>query len=272
MADDRGKKPGAPFVGDGDDEWESDLAAWDAAIPIATRAPAVPPPAVRPPAPDVTGGIPEEENPFFETPTTVVSPGQLLDLDDLPDVVPAGAFDDGGASASGSYAALITTDSSAPGLFDRDPLPEHPPVLPREMLPEMDPAAWSADLGGLIALGAGPVAAPEAGYWETLGQILEEERLEARAESHARGNERDRSVALGLAAARVAEALGRSEAALEILNSILFTDGGQVVAHRARLVLSERTGADGSDLAGESLARLALMPHGDQAYYRSLRV
>ncbi|MBC8133593.1 MAG: hypothetical protein H7X95_11480, partial [Deltaproteobacteria bacterium] len=80
--------PPQPFAV-GEDEWEFELAAWDAAIPIVTRAPVVLTPkqssASRPPSTgegvdDTRGPVPDDENPFHETPTTVVSPAQLLDL------------------------------------------------------------------------------------------------------------------------------------------------------------------------------------------------
>ncbi len=253
-----------PFVVAGDDDWESDLAAWDAAIPLVTRGGIAAAPASPSVAGTLEGVVPDDENAFFETPTTVVSATDMLDLDDLPEVIPAGDFDEGEAPASGSYAALVTTDNSAPSIFESDPPDELPPVFPSETLREMAAAPWGQDIGQLIALGdLGRPAAPERAYLETLARVIAEERPLAR--------DKERTVALALAAARVADLLGDTKEATGHVEAALAADGSSPAVHRARLVQAERTGRIDDDAAAESLARLALMVHPDQAYYRSLQ-
>ncbi|MEP6652847.1 MAG: hypothetical protein ABJA82_05785, partial [Myxococcales bacterium] len=267
-----------PFAA-ADDEWESELAVWDASIPVVGPLPAGPLPtgplpASAAPLPGsgrdqrdeaaAAGIVPQTENPFVETPITVVSPpGQALDLDDLPDIFSAGTFDDGLAPASGSYAALVATDHSSPGIFDREPAPEPLPSFPTETLREMSARPWSDDLGNVIALGeGGAVTAPPRAHWESLAQVIEEERSLERAS--------ERAAALCLAATRVADVLGHSTEAHRHLDALLAIDGSSPAAHRARLGLAERAGRIDGDEARESLARLALTPHADQPYYRSL--
>ncbi len=254
----------SPFAAE-DDEWESELAAWDAAVPIVTRGPSVPPESSRPAASRERspGAIPESDNPFFETPTTVVPQGRVLELEDLPEVISAGTFDDGLAPASGSYAALVATDQSAPGIFDRDPPPEEPPSFPTERLPEMAAAPWGENVQDLIALGDGgrPIA-PTRVYWETLERILLGERsgeLDTR-----------RLSALCLGAARAAVRLDRPQEAVAHVEAALAVDGLSPAAHRALLLLAEQAGRMDDEAAARSLARMALTPHADQPYYRAL--
>jgi tetratricopeptide (TPR) repeat protein len=211
-----------------------------------------------------TGALPESDNPFFETPITVVSSGEVLNLEDLPDVISAGTFDGGLAPTSGSYAALVATDQSAPGIFDRDPPPEEPPLFStEETLREMGAEPWTQNIDGLIALGsAGKSVAPTRAYWETLERILLGER----------SGERDlrRLFALSLAVARVAARLDRPKEAVGYVEAALAVDGSSPAAHRALLLLAEQTGRMDDEGAAESLARLALTSHADQPYYRAL--
>jgi tetratricopeptide (TPR) repeat protein len=262
------ESPVTPFAAT-DDDWDADLAAWDAAIPIVSRAPVVPPASVasasksRP----SEGAIPDQENPFAETPTTAISRGHAPNLEDLPDIISAGTFDGGLAPASGSYAALVATDQSAPGIFDREPPPDEPATFPTGTLPEFAAAPWTGDIRALISLGdAGKTAAPTPAYFETLERILGDERAWDRATA---GDTR-RNAALCLGAARVADLLGHTKEALAHVGAALASDGSSPAARRALLVLAERAGHLDDEGATESLARLALSAHPDQPYYRAL--
>src|SRR4051794_2070531 len=76
-----------PFAGE-EGAWQDDLAAWDASLPI--EAPPAPAAQAIQPTPNgpAPGAAPEEENPFADTPTTVVSAIPVgLDVEDLSDAV-----------------------------------------------------------------------------------------------------------------------------------------------------------------------------------------
>jgi tetratricopeptide (TPR) repeat protein len=252
------------FASDDELAWEFELAAWDAAVPIVARAPQAqgrtPSPATR-----TTADAPTDELGPFEVTPTVVKPLQLLDLDDLPEMLPATSADDAIAPASGPYPAFIAIDGSAPSIFESDPVAEEPPQFPTDTLREMSADPWSQDLGQLVALGfSGRPAAPPPAYWETFGQVVAAELGTER--------DRDRVIALDLAAARVAELQGQPKAAWAYVDAALSRDGSSPAAHRARLGLLERRGQIVDDeAAAESITRLALTLHPDQAYYRSLQ-
>src|SRR5437763_4377622 len=65
------KAPVLPFTGEDENEWESELADWDAHLPITEVAPVSG--AAPLPQPEPLGSLPEEENPFADTPITVTS-------------------------------------------------------------------------------------------------------------------------------------------------------------------------------------------------------
>ncbi|HEY8925003.1 MAG TPA: hypothetical protein VIU64_11535, partial [Polyangia bacterium] len=106
-----------PFVDDS--EWETELEAWDLALPIGAEI--------------GDDAVPEVEDPFLHTPVTLVAkedtkgtPSSLVE-----DAIPL-AFDDGNAPSSGSYVALITSESDAPaearpGREPGSPAPAEPP-------------------------------------------------------------------------------------------------------------------------------------------------
>ena len=198
---------------------------------------------------------------------------------------------DGGAD--GSYAALLTDETpvAPPTIFDVDPAPEEPAAFPELSLLEMTAAFWQADTGGArAALGAGAPAAedadeaayaalgtwrPDRAHWQSLGEVVATER--------ATETDPERRVDLALAAARLAELAGDERQARAHIEAALEMDvpdstasaarPGWPAVHRARLLLAERAGtllAEESPGA-ESLARLALLPHPDQAAYRELQ-
>ena len=77
MADrEKPKGPVLPFTGEDENEWETELADWDAHLPITEVAPVSG--AAPLPQPEPLGSLPEEENPFADTPITVTS-GPPLD-------------------------------------------------------------------------------------------------------------------------------------------------------------------------------------------------
>ena len=265
---------------DGDD-WESDLAAWDAALPI-LEAPISRRERIS------EGAVPSEENPFTETPITVISAAHPLlteadvwsetetssALVDPFSADPDAAFDGGGlAPASGSYALLVTNATDASSLFDRDPPVEEVPSFPSETLVEMTEGAWRDGLNSLVRVdvtgASGLLHAPDRGHWEVFSQLIRDER--------ARAQEPEPIFDLCLAAARVAEALGQVDDSAAFIDEALSMPGLSSLsglapaAHRARLCLAEKTGRF-DDEALESLHRLALFPHPDQTTYRGLWV
>jgi len=318
--DDKTRLPGAPpieppvvepFAADGADDWENELDAWDRALPIVAPA-------------GNTGPIGAAENPFQETPTTVVSEN---DPDDAgpPSGVVTGPFSDALTPSSGSYAALVTTDDEraapaferAPGtgagrgepsaysqmaipsgtfddgasqsgsyaalvadvpvarlttIFDTPPPDESAVTYPSETLPEMGAALWEGEASATLTIGpAAAGTAPDVETWRELGQMVEDELAKA--------DTTERRAELALAAARLAEILGDPSGARGYVERALANDrlmgvapAGWTAAHRARLCLAERSGTINDDAgAAESLARLALLPHPDQAAYRALQ-
>src|SRR3954470_6711868 len=150
-------------------EWETDLDAWDRALPIAATD-------------DTTEPLVLEANPFQETPLTdndveaeLVGPpsgvsgrfeseltptsGSYAALvtevhPGLNMAIPTGTFDDA-ASQSGSYAAIVADVpvSRVTTIFDLPP-PEEPPVsYPSETLPEMGAALWEGEASATLTIG-----------------------------------------------------------------------------------------------------------------------
>jgi tetratricopeptide (TPR) repeat protein len=126
-----------------------------------------------------------------------------------------------------------------------------------------------------VGLGAGSDAdparrslAPDSTAWTGLARLLEDER--ARAQPPARAFD------LHLALARVLERLGEVAEAEAHVEAALDAPGmgsasaGATAAHRARLCLAERAGHADEPRAQESLQRLALAAHPDQPAYRAL--
>ena len=277
-----------PFASDVDD-WETDLDAWDRALPLGTPG-------------ALTGPLGLGEDPFAEAPGTDI--GSVIDLSGPPSgivsapfeqdstsisgsyaalvtevnpaqqmAIPTG-FDDGAASQSGSYAAIVADVPVArvSTIFDLPP-PEDPPVsYPSETLPEMGAALWEGEASATLTIGPAVAAAPpDVETWRELGQLIEDELAKA--------DTPERRAELALAAARVAETLGDSSGARGYVERALANDrlmgvagAGWTAAHRARLCLAERSGTIHDDAgATESLARLALLPHPDQGAYRALQ-
>jgi len=198
----------------------------------------------------------------------------------------------------GSYAALLTTDAAvsasgpAPTVFDVEPAPEEPASFPELSLLEMTAAFWQADTGGArAALGAGAAEnddeaayaalgtwRPDRAHWQSLGEVVAAEQAMEQG-----AIDPERRVDLALSAARLAELAGDDRQAGAHVEAALALDvpdstasaarPGWPAVHRARLLLAERAGtllAEESPGA-ESLARLALLPHPDQAAYRELQ-
>jgi len=281
-----------PFTADVGD-WETDLDAWDRALPIAAPS-------------DDTEPIDIDSDPFHATPGTL-SQDSVIDLSGPPsgivttpfeadltstsgsyaalvtDIRPAPpalqmaiptGFDDGAASQSGSYAAIVADVPVArvTTIFDLPPPEEEPVSYPSETLPEMGAALWEGEVSASLTIGpAVATTAPDVETWRELGQLIEDELAKA--------DTPERRADLALAAARLAETLGDPSGARGYVERALANDrlmgvaaGGWTAAHRARLCLAERSGTIHEDAgATESLARLALLPHPDQAAYRALQ-
>lgn len=270
-------------------DWETDLDAWDRALPIAGTG-------------DTTEPIELEQNPFQANPITetdaaadLVGPpsgvvsgpfeseltpssGSYAALvtevhPSLNMAIPTGTFDEG-ASQSGSYAALVADVpvSRVTTIFDVSPPEESPVSYPRQTLPEMGAALWEGEASATLTIGPALAAtAPDVETWRELGLTVEDELAKA--------DTPERRADLALAAARLAEVLGDPSGARGYVERALANDrlmgvaaGGWTAAHRARLCLAERSGTIQDDPAAiESLARLALLPHPDQAAYRALQ-
>jgi len=277
-----------PFAAD-DHEWETDLDNWDRALPIAGTSDTTEPHALDPAAFHQT---PATENDFEElvgppsgvasarfdsdlTPTSGSYAALVTEVHpSLNMAIPTGTFDDA-SSQSGSYAAIVADVpvSRVSTIFDVPPPEEAPVSYPRETLPEMGAALWEGEASATLTIGDEPAAAaPDVETWRELGRTIEEEL--------ARADTPERRAELALAAARLAELLGDPSGARGYVERALANDrlmgvaaGGWTAAHRARLCLAERSGTIPDDAgATESLARLALLPHPDQAAYRALQV
>jgi len=277
-----------PFAADVH-EWETDLDAWDRALPIAGTSDTTEPIALEPePFHDTPRTENDEEAELLGPPSGVVSGRFESELTptsgsyaalvtevhpSLNMAIPTGTFDEG-ASQSGSYAAIVADVpvSRVTTIFDLPP-PEEPPVsYPSETLPEMGAALWEGEASVTLTIGEAVAAsAPDVETWRALGQTIEDELAKA--------DTPERRADLALAAARLAELLGDPSGARGYVERALANDrlmgvaaGGWTAAHRARLCLAERSGTIHDDAGAiESLARLALLPHPDQAAYRALQ-
>ena len=305
-----------PLASDTDD-WESELEAWDRALPIALV-----PGKTEPIDAPVSGnaatlfqssttvegqhgplsGVPT--GPFDEgdTPTsgayaTLVTsvdesgpaasvaprpggraPAPLLDSQLAAHLaIPTGAFVEGASATFDSYAALVT-ESSAPRpltIFDVDPPEEEEVRFPDLALPEMSTALELDDAVAPVKLGPNLApASPGAPAWSALAGLLADELAYEEAPA--------RKVDLALAVARALDSAGDLPGARAAVETALGNHrpdsgpgtghDGWIAIHRARLALAERaSGICDDERAAESLARLALLPHPDQAAYRAVQ-
>ena|GEM_PF-2382078 len=211
------------------------------------------------------GGIEAVEEPAEDREEE--EPGMLF-------AIPSGSFDDDLSPASGSYVALTTAEDAPSGLFDTEPGLEEAAPFPTDALPEMEEAWWQNPPAGTLSVGAAAMVPPSRDTWAHLKDVL--------ADEWSREAVRDHKVDLALGAARLAELLGDLKQARAQLDaaqahdlpdsSVGATRPGWTAVHRARLCLAERAGTIETDAdATESLFRLALLPHPDQAAYRGLR-
>jgi tetratricopeptide (TPR) repeat protein len=188
----------------------------------------------------------------------------------------------------GPEAELVAADASAEALFVAGPASDtasdeaRAPFgwQPSPGLVEMTEAAWrdgvhrwlepppAADTAAAWRGPAARVAAPDQAAWTALARLLADERACAAPGA--------RVFDLRLAAARVAERLGDvAGAEAEVVAALdapgVTSSSAQAsAAHRALLCLAERHGRAGDLQAQESLQRLALAAHPDQAVYRVL--
>ena len=111
------KAPALPFVGEDENEWESELANWDAHLPIqdAPRRPRRDAPA--PAAAEPEGAIPIDENAFADTPTTLVSGKTIDEAGDFE--AAADEFSERSTPHSDVYAAIISSVGTGETLFQR---------------------------------------------------------------------------------------------------------------------------------------------------------
>ncbi|HEX3698224.1 MAG TPA: hypothetical protein VH374_22825 [Polyangia bacterium] len=235
------KAPPAPFPVD-DREWESALAEWDARLPIATE-----------------GATPGEENPFIETPTTMVaSEAQLAEAaaEDFAQGPPSGIYE--------SIVASVGSIEAPPSLFADEPPPEDPVSLVVEPLPEMGEEPWRGDLRQVVAVPETlpPTEAASPAYWKTFGrQLIDELSVADTAAQQAD---------LTVAAARAAERSGDGDDALGLYDDALILQPGHAAARRARFRLLEARGdRDGAFVA---LGRLVDAVSGDErTFYRTVQ-
>jgi tetratricopeptide (TPR) repeat protein len=231
-----------PFALD-EDEWESELAAWDAHLPalLGTE------------RPDASA-TPRDENPFRETPTTVVSDvSALINEEEARQREFGGADRD--APASGVYASMVALDQDFDSPFRENPPPDPDPSLTADPLPEMAADAWRGDLRRLIAVkDVQAPPGPDAAYWARWSRLLTDELSIAGTAS--------RRVDLTLAAARVAELGGDVPEALRLYDDALTLQPEEASALRARVRILESQGR--WDGAIEALRRLVAATRGEE--------
>src|SRR5258708_5437668 len=236
-------KTPTPFALD-DHEWESELDAWDAQLPINTE-----------------GATPGEENTFIETPTTVVaSEAQLAEAE-------AAALDFAQGPPSGVYESIVASiDSpdSPESLFASEPPAELPVSLVVEPLPEMGDEAWRGDLRALCEVPEtleSPVVPPPS-YWKGFGRQLIDQLSTADTPAH--------QADLTVAAARAAERAGDPEDALRLYDDALVLQAGNAAARRGRFRLLEARGDREGAFA--ALGRLVDAVDGDErVFYRAVQ-
>ena len=326
------KAPVLPFTGEDENEWESELADWDAHLPITEVAPVSG--AAPLPQPEPLGSLPDEENPFADTPTTVTSGSPLaaeappdnsgsIPLDDaavlesltdelplppapgappvdevaleaatdelpLPPAPEPPALDDAAAfeasadefsqrltPLSDAYAAIISTstpeETSVPEetrppaqtLFRRAPASETPAPLFADPLIEMSADPWREKLQLMIRVP--PRATPAAPSDDERRALLSLLAAEMEVADTA-----TQQAALTLAAARLTDALGDTDAAVTLCDDALTLQPGSAPALRARLRLAERQGD--AAVALETVGLLAAALDGEErAGYRALQ-
>ncbi|HEY2903845.1 MAG TPA: hypothetical protein VGL59_24885 [Polyangia bacterium] len=235
------KAPPAPFPVD-DGEWESELAEWDARLPISTE-----------------GATPGEENPFSETPTTVVASEALLaeaGLEDFAQGPPSGIYE--------SIVASVASVEAPASLFAAEPPPEEPVSLVVEPLPEMGEDPWRGDLRQVVTVPETlpPTEASSPAYWKTFGrQLIDELSVADTAAQQAD---------LTVAAARAAERAGDGDDALGLYDDALILQPNHAAARRARFRLLEARGD--RDGAFAALGRLVDAVSGDErTFYRTVQ-
>jgi tetratricopeptide (TPR) repeat protein len=221
-----------PFALD-EDEWESELAAWDAHLPALLGT-------------DRTDGsaVAGEEDLFRQAPTTVVS-----------DVSALLSEREASQTAEGEYASMVALDQDADSLFREPPPPEPEPSLVPEPLPEMAADAWRGDLRRLVDARDVPAPpAPDSAYWLRWGRLLTDELSIADTTGH--------QVDLTLGAARVAEHGGDGGEALRLYDDALTLQPQEAAALRGRARILESQGR--WDGAIEALGKLAAATGGEE--------
>ena len=256
------KAPVLPFTGENENEWETELADWDAHLPI-EEAPVAPgdPPAPLP-QPEPLGALPEEENPFADTPTTVTSGPPPLD-DAAVFEAAAEEFSSRQTPYSEVYAAISSSSTPEETLFQREPPAETPAPLFADPLIEMSAEPWREKLELMIRLPRRTVpASPSDDERRGLLSLLAAEMEVADTATQ--------QAALTLAAARLTDALGDTDAAIALCDDALTLQPGSAPALRARLRLAERQGDPA--VALETVGLLAAAVDGDErAGYRALQ-
>ncbi len=253
------KAPVLPFTGEDENEWETELADWDAHLPIEDAPPTPGDPPL--PEPDPLGALPDEENPFADTPTTVTS-GPPLD-DAAVFEASAAEFSERETPHSDAYAAIISSSTPEGTLFRRDPPSETPAPLFADPLIEMSADPWREKLQLMIRLP--PRAAPAEPSDDERRGLLSLLAAEMEVADTA-----TQQAALTLAAARLSDALGDTDAAVALCDDALTLQPGSAPALRARLRLAERQGD--AAVALETVGLLAGAVDGDErAGYRALQ-
>ena len=287
------KAPVLPFTEETENEWESELADWDAHLPIQDAPAATADPPLL--EPNSLGALPDEENPFADTPTTVTSGPPVLDdaaafeapvvddaaaleaavLDaaaalDAPVLDDAAAFEAAAQEFSerqtphsDAYAAIIATSAPGDTVFQRESPVETPVPLFADPLVEMAADPWREKLGLMIRVPPrGRPAAPSDDERRASLSLLAAEMEVADTATQ--------QAALTLAAARLSDALGDTDAAVTLCDDALTLQPGSAAALRARLRLAERQGDAARAL--ETVGLLAAAVDGDEgASYRALQ-
>ncbi|HET6147344.1 MAG TPA: tetratricopeptide repeat protein [Polyangia bacterium] len=248
------KAPVLPFAGENENEWETELADWDAHLPIQDAG------AVPATAPDLPGAIPIDENAFAETPTTVVSPPRLDDARVFE--AAADEFSERATPHSDAYAAIISTVDSEESPFQGEPPIDPPSPIFADPLAEMAADPWREDLELLVRVPAeiDRDEFTEAEKRATLSLLAAEMEVADTATQQA---------ALTMAAARLSDALGDASAAASLYDDALILQPGSPMALRARLRLAERSGDAPGAL--ETVGLLAeVLDGGERDHYNAI--
>jgi hypothetical protein len=256
------KGPVLPFTNENENEWETELADWDAHLPIEEAPVASGEPPAPLPQPEPLGALPDEENPFADTPTTVTSGPPPLD-DAAAFEAAAEEFSSRQTPHSEVYAAIISSSAPEETLFRREPPSDTPAPLFADPLIEMSAEPWREKLELMIRLPLRTVpAAPSDDERRGLLSLLAAEMEVADTATQ--------QAALTLAAARLTDALGDTDAAVALCDDALTLQPGSAPALRARLRLAERQGD--AAVALETVGLLVAAVDGDErAGYRALQ-